>query len=102
MQTNKKSGVKFADPISTSDIPVAQVISPDILAVADLFASMKQTLSILNNTFGKLGDQTEKMASLGSAMKATEQVGQFFVSDTQSPSLMPIRSVKFVQMLRGK
>lgn len=56
-------------------VPNVGIVSPEILAMAELLATMKHTISTLHSTFESLGDQTEKIASLGPAINASEQVG---------------------------
>ncbi|KAF5386103.1 hypothetical protein D9615_002309 [Tricholomella constricta] len=41
----------------------------DVVAIAELFATLKQTVSTLHSTFDRLGTQAEKMAQLAPAMK---------------------------------
>lgn len=48
--------------------------TPDIIALADLFGTLKHTLATMSIMYGEIENQTEKMASLGPAMKATEQI----------------------------
>jgi hypothetical protein len=48
--------------------------SPNIIALAELFATLKHTLTTLSVMFGGIGNQTEKLVSLGPATKAAEQV----------------------------
>ncbi|KAG6857712.1 hypothetical protein H0H87_004128 [Tephrocybe sp. NHM501043] len=47
---------------------------PDVLAIADLFATLKRTVSTLHSTFDSLGMQTEKMANLAPAIQADQQL----------------------------
>lgn len=55
-------------------LAAASMASPDVMAVADLFGTLKYTLKTLRTMFGSLARQTEKMASLGPAIKAAAQV----------------------------
>jgi hypothetical protein len=50
------------------------MVSPEIFALADLFGTLKHTLTNLSVTFGEIRNQTENMVSLGPATKAAEQV----------------------------
>jgi len=59
---------------TSADLAAASMASPDVTAVANLFGTMKHTLAKMGNMFGNLARQTEEMASLGPAIKATEQV----------------------------
>lgn len=63
----------------------SNIASPDLIALAELFAAMKRTLTTLGTTFDSLGKQTEKMASLAPVVKAAEQVSQF-------PTILILRS----------
>ncbi|KAG5645439.1 hypothetical protein DXG03_006263 [Asterophora parasitica] len=45
----------------------------DIVAIAELFATLKKTVATLHTTFDRLGTQTEKLAQLAPAMKADQQ-----------------------------
>lgn len=55
----------------------SNIASPDLIALAELFAAMKRTLTTLGTTFDSLGKQTEEMASLAPVVKAAEQASQF-------------------------
>jgi hypothetical protein len=59
---------------TTAGLAAATTASPDIIALADLFGTLKHTLTTLSVMFGEIGNQTEKLASLGPATKAAEQV----------------------------
>ncbi len=52
------------------------IASPDLLAVANLFASMKQALSCMTKTFDTLSEQSERMSSLASEVKRAEDVSR--------------------------
>jgi len=55
------------------------IVSPDMLAVGEVLSTMKLTLNALSTTFDALGEQTEKVVTLGPAMEASGQVcAQFF------------------------
>ncbi|KAJ6576848.1 hypothetical protein B0H10DRAFT_2101776 [Mycena sp. CBHHK59/15] len=54
--------------------PSGVVATPELLAVGELVAAMKIVLGALGTTFDALGDQTARVASLGPALKAAEQV----------------------------
>lgn len=45
------------------------------MAIAELFASLKRTVTTLHTTFDELGKQTEKMSNMAPAIKVEEQVG---------------------------
>lgn len=55
----------------------SNIASPDLIALAELFAAMKRTLTTLGTTFDSLGKQTAEMASLAPVVKAAEQASQF-------------------------
>ncbi|GLB37396.1 hypothetical protein LshimejAT787_0404470 [Lyophyllum shimeji] len=46
----------------------------DLVAIAELFSTLKRTVSTLHATFDRLGTQTEKMACLAPAIKADQQI----------------------------
>ncbi|KAG6831779.1 hypothetical protein H0H92_007931 [Tricholoma furcatifolium] len=79
------------NPIVTTTAPSATIALPaqgatmvdsstDILAVADLFASLKRTLSTLNAAYDSLGTHTDKLAHLAPVMdvdqRLQEQISQ--------------------------
>ncbi|KAJ8076844.1 hypothetical protein PM082_001267 [Marasmius tenuissimus] len=49
-------------------------ISPEMRAVADLLATMKSTVNALGKTFRLVGKQTEELAGLAPAIKASEDI----------------------------
>jgi hypothetical protein len=53
------------------------IISPEIKALSELLGTMKLTLSALGSTFNIIGKQTEKVAALAPAIKASEEVSVF-------------------------
>lgn len=57
-----------------SGLKAEDVASPDLLAVANLFASMKQALNCMTKTFDALSEQSERMSSLASDVKRAEDV----------------------------
>ncbi|KAJ7496985.1 hypothetical protein FB451DRAFT_209896 [Mycena latifolia] len=50
------------------------VVTPELLAVGELVASMKRVVGVLGTTFDSLGEQTARVASLAPALKASEQI----------------------------
>ncbi|KAF9456946.1 hypothetical protein BDZ94DRAFT_1274442 [Collybia nuda] len=56
------------------ELTASDITSPNLIAIAELFAAMKCTFRALGTTFENLGKQTEKMASLAPAVKASEQI----------------------------
>ncbi|KAJ7287272.1 hypothetical protein C8J57DRAFT_1283378 [Mycena rebaudengoi] len=52
------------------------IITPELLAVGELVAAMKQVLGALGTTFDSLGDQTDRVASLGPGLKVSGQLKQ--------------------------
>lgn len=63
---------------------------PTALAVDDLLGTMKNTLKALASTFGVLGDQTIRVASLGPAVDALSQVWPYL--HNRAPGLTQSRS----------
>ncbi|PPQ66311.1 hypothetical protein CVT24_007308 [Panaeolus cyanescens] len=61
-------------PKMSTPLVAADVASPEILAIADLFATMKKTLLVMTNTFSQLGNQAESMISQCHDIKAAEQL----------------------------
>lgn len=56
------------------DSAAGGTVSTKLIAVAELFAALKCTLTTLNITFDGLGKHAEKLTSLGPNTKAVEQV----------------------------
>ncbi|ESK93625.1 hypothetical protein Moror_1523 [Moniliophthora roreri MCA 2997] len=50
------------------------IISPEIKALGELLGTMKLTVSTLGSTFAIIGKQTEKVAALAPAIKASEEI----------------------------
>jgi len=67
--TWEQTQTSFNPTISADDI-----ISKDIVAIADVFATMKKTMLVMTGAFDRLGIQTERFASLSLDIKAAEQV----------------------------
>jgi hypothetical protein len=57
-----------------SSVELSVVLTPELLAVGELVAAMRRVVGVLGTTFESLGDQTERVASLAPALKASEQV----------------------------
>jgi hypothetical protein len=55
-------------------ISADDIISKDIVAIADMFATMKKAMLIMTSAFDRFEIQTEKFASLSLDIKAAEQV----------------------------
>ncbi|KAJ7125053.1 hypothetical protein C8R44DRAFT_130262 [Mycena epipterygia] len=51
-----------------------ELITPELLAVGELVAAMKRVVGVLGTTFDSLGEQTERVASLAPALKASAQI----------------------------
>lgn len=69
----------FTDQTQTilnPNISADDIISKDIVAIADIFATMKKTLLVMTNAFDRLGIQSEKFTSLSLDIKAVEQRNQ--------------------------
>lgn len=62
------------DAIFNPAISAEDIVSKDIVAIADIFATMKKTMLFMTNTFDRFEVQTEKFTSLSLDIKATEQV----------------------------
>ena len=62
------------EPINTVDVSVTDIASKDIVAIADLFSTMKTALVTMSSAFDRLGGQTEKMVSLSLNIKLQDQV----------------------------
>jgi len=56
-------------------ISADDIISKDIVAIADMFAMMKKAMLMMTSTFDRFEIQTEKFASLSLDIKAAEQLG---------------------------
>lgn len=61
-------------PPLESTISADDIISKDIVAIADMFATMKKAMLIMTSAFDRFEIQTEKFASLSLDIKAAEQV----------------------------
>ncbi|KAF8161239.1 hypothetical protein B0H34DRAFT_372103 [Crassisporium funariophilum] len=59
--------------IANESINANDIMSKDIVAIADLFSAMKNALVTMTNAFDRLGSQTEQMVSLSLDIKAAEQ-----------------------------
>ena len=55
-------------------ISANDIISTDIVAIADMFATMKKAMLMMTSAFDRFEIQTEKLASLSLDIKAAEQV----------------------------
>ena len=70
LQSPKVDHIPPLEPtISANDI-----ISTDIVAIADMFATMKKAMVMMASAFDRFETQTEKLASLSLDIKAAEQV----------------------------
>ncbi|KAJ7129020.1 hypothetical protein C8R43DRAFT_691146 [Mycena crocata] len=61
------------DPRANS-LELSVVLTPELLAVGELVAAMKRVVGVLGTTFDSLGEQTERVASLAPALKASEML----------------------------
>ncbi|CAA7259037.1 unnamed protein product [Cyclocybe aegerita] len=61
-------------PISPLEIIAEDIASKDIMAVAELFATMKKTLTSMTSMFERLGSQTEKMMSFSLDVHSAEHL----------------------------
>jgi len=59
-----------------SSVELSVVLTPELLAVGELVAAMRRVVGVLGTTFESLGEQTERVASLAPALKASEQIKQ--------------------------
>ena len=55
-------------------ISVNDIVSTDIVEIADMFATMKKAMLLMTSAFERFEIQTEKLASLSLDIKAAEQV----------------------------
>ena len=55
-------------------ISVNDVVSKDIVEIADMFATMKKAMLMMTSAFDRFEIQSEKLASLSLDIKAAEQV----------------------------
>jgi hypothetical protein len=55
-------------------ISADDIISEDIVAIADMFATMKKAMAVMTSAFDRFEIQTEKLAYLSLDIKAAEQV----------------------------
>ncbi|KDR75746.1 hypothetical protein GALMADRAFT_226392 [Galerina marginata CBS 339.88] len=78
-------------------ISATDIASNDILAIANVFATMKTALVSMTSAFDRLGTQTEKMMSLSLDIKAAEQLRQ--VQSTLEQQI--IRHKAEIQTLRS-
>ena len=62
------------EPVDSVDVSVTDIASKDIVAIADLFSTMKNALVTMSSAFDCLGGQTEKMVSLTLDIKLQDQV----------------------------
>ena len=69
-----QSSTDQTQTIFNPNISADDIISKDIVAIADIFATMKKTLLVMTNAFDRLGIQSEKFTSLSLDIKAVEQV----------------------------
>jgi hypothetical protein len=53
---------------------VTDIASKDIVAIADLFSTMKTALVTMSSAFDRLGGQAEEMVSLSLNIKLQDQV----------------------------
>ncbi|KAF9049883.1 hypothetical protein BJ165DRAFT_1454572 [Panaeolus papilionaceus] len=71
-----KASVQSSDkkPNGVTPLIATDVASEEILAIADLFATMKKTLATMTDAFDQFGSQAEKMVSVSHDIKAAEQL----------------------------
>jgi hypothetical protein len=62
------------EPTNSVDVSVTDIASKDIVAIADLFSTMKTALVTMSSAFDRLGGQAEKMVSLSLDIKLQDQV----------------------------
>jgi hypothetical protein len=60
--------------LKTNSLELSVVMTPELCAVGELVAAMKRVVGVLGTTFDSLGEQTERVATLAPALKASEQV----------------------------
>jgi hypothetical protein len=69
----QSSAVDKIPPLEPT-ISANDIISKDIVAIADMFATMKKAMLMMTSAFDRFEIQTEKLASLSLDIKAAEQV----------------------------
>ncbi|KAG6866225.1 hypothetical protein C0991_007250 [Blastosporella zonata] len=77
-ETTPQPSFVSVSPTSSSSTPSPKSdmdgSTPDVQAIAELFATLKRTVSALHSTFDKLGTQVEKMAYLAPATQTKRQI----------------------------
>ncbi|KAF8070441.1 hypothetical protein FPV67DRAFT_1487415 [Lyophyllum atratum] len=69
------SSICSTPPLEPDTMSKSALAAPsDLVTIAELFATLKQSVDTLRTTFDNLGTQTERMAHLAPAMKADQQV----------------------------
>ena len=76
-------------PLLEPTVSADDIISKDIVAIADMFATMKKAMVIMTSAFDRFEIQTEKFASLGLDIKAAEQVCPDSYCDHNTLRLIP-------------
>ncbi|KAJ7647631.1 hypothetical protein FB45DRAFT_204767 [Roridomyces roridus] len=74
MQTSLTSSLSCATRLSPSKTEISLVLTPELLAVGELVAAMQGVVSALGTTFDCLGTQSERVATLAPALKASQQI----------------------------
>ncbi|KAF9447193.1 hypothetical protein P691DRAFT_760992 [Macrolepiota fuliginosa MF-IS2] len=69
------AGLKAASHADLNMGPRAEdIASPDLLAVANLFASMKETLNRMTKAFDTIGEQSQRLSSLPGEVRRVEDL----------------------------
>jgi len=71
-QVSTVEQISLLEPTISAD----DIMSKDIVAIADVFATMKKAMLMMTSTFDRFEIQTEKFASLSLDIKAAEQLSQ--------------------------
>jgi hypothetical protein len=66
-------------PLEPTILSANDIVSTDIVAIADMFATMKKAMLMMTSAFYRFDIQTEKLASLSLDIKAAEQVRPFSI-----------------------
>lgn len=73
---NPAQAQEQGNAIDSVVVSVTDIASKDIVAIADLFSTMKTALVTMSSTFDRLGSQTEKMVSLSIDIRLQDQLQQ--------------------------
>lgn len=83
---------------TNGSVPTADEIASgnqDIIAMADVFATMKKALLSMTDNLERLGNQSERMVSFALDIKAADQVCTFFVIICALSELVQLKELRF-------